>query len=176
MLSRRILQQITSAYEQKIPEKHDLIASHMDFFVKNRFDEANFQVIISGVQIADVVLNYFVDVLRFKERRDMENEEDYITSGKVAAFTCKWLIKLRPMTVEPCAEISKLSNQQVGRSRYANELFAIEHAQRIIGIDFSLQLKNELLHEFRQKKFSETQLYMTFEQAMGYYDHSKHSR
>jgi hypothetical protein len=176
MLSSKLINRIRAEYGAKIVDKHRFVFAHSLSFMEERFHEDKFNALVAGTQITDIIHNYFVDVLRFKERRGMDDGQDFVTCGKVAAFTCKWIIKLRPILVEPIqGKMDSLSLEERFNYRYANEIFAIEHAERIIskhiGVDFSLpaRLRNELRYDFRQKKFSETQLYMIFEHAMGYY-------
>ena len=144
-ISKKLLDEVKKVYGQKIQDKHKNISVHASEFINKHFPEDSHQIIISGSQITDVVYNYFVDIHRFKERRGMDVGNAHISDGKIAAFTAKWIVRLRPICVEPI------------------------NAEHILGMSFNDRLYRELAFEFRQKKLSETQLYMTFEQASGFY-------
>lgn len=167
-ISKKLLDEVKKVYGQKIQDKHKNISVHASEFINKHFPEDSHQIIISGSQITDVVYNYFVDIHRFKERRGMDVDNAHISDGKIAAFTAKWIVRLRPICVEPIN--TTLANaRDIVFSKYVNEIFAVEHAEHILGMSFSDRLYRELAFEFRQKKLSETQLYMTFEQASGFY-------
>lgn len=167
-ISKKLIEEVKATYGTKISEKHDNICVHASEFVKKHFADEAHQIIISGSQITDVVLNYFVDIHRFKERRGMDDDNSYVSNGKIAAFTAKWIVRLRPICVEPLSETSASPEEKVF-AKYVNEIFAIEHAELILNTSLSAKLYRELAFEFRQKKLSETQLYMTLEQASGFY-------
>jgi hypothetical protein len=166
----KLRDQITTIYGKKIGEKNDFIVEHALAFLKRFFfDDASITIVLSSDQIYDVVLNYFVDIQRFKERRDMQEEQT--SSGKIAAFTAKWLVKFKPLSVviQPNSQASEATTFI---ARHINEIFAVSHAERILGKEFPRKLFLELVLDFRQKKFSETQLYMVLEQHIGYYAHN----
>lgn len=168
-VSNHLKAQVFSKYGTKISAKYDLIYRHIRSFLNEHYpDEDQFTILISGDQISDVVLNYFVDIHRFKERRNMLDEKDRVSSGKIAAFTAKWLVKFKPITIIQTSP--NASNEITIFSRHINEIFATAHAELLIGKDLPKALVRELVFDFRQKKMSETQLYMTLEQCIGFYD------
>lgn len=171
-ISRTLLENVNKLYGKKIAEKHENISTHASRFLTSHFKESDFSMIVSAHQINDVVHNYFVDIQRFKERRDMHVNETYISNGKVAAFTAKWIMRLRPITVEPL-DLARATSRDVFFAKYINEIFAIEHAEHLLEVEVPEKLYKELAYEFRQKKLSETQLYMTFEQLTGFYATSR---
>lgn len=160
-------EQIRKLYGRKIEEKHDFTVEHAASFLKRFFlPDDQFDIGLSNDQIHDVVLNYFVDIQRFKERRDMGEEQ--ISAGKIASFTAKWLVKFKPLLVIPKNDVAmSIPTQFI--ARHINEIFAVSHIERIVGKPLPRKLFQELVLEFRQKKFSETQLYMTLERHTDYY-------
>ena len=171
-VSGRLLQDVRSIYGDKVSEKYDLTLSHAEKYIEEFFsDKTNFDIVISANQIAEVIVHYFVDIHRFKERREMVDADDFISAAKIAAFTAKWLIKFKPLTVEIKKQSRAIQTQQtLYFSTYINELFVVEHIQALIGTSVPKKLYLELIHEFRSKKLSETQLYMTLEQLTGFYN------
>jgi hypothetical protein len=163
----KLRDEVAAIYKEKIAEKNDFITEHAASFLRRFFlDSTTITVALSVDQIHDVVINYFVDIQRFKERRDMEGEQ--ISAGKIAAFTAKWLVKFKPFLVILDTNVAG-TEASIFIARHVNEIFAVTHAERILGKDFPRKLFLELVLDFRQKKFSETQLYMVLEQHIGYY-------
>lgn len=169
-IPRNLYEQIKSVYGKKIEQKTDFTIEHANVFLGTYFprDEVNIAAVLSCDQLTEVVLNYFVDIQRFKERRGMLDAGDQISAGKIAAFTAKWLVKFKPMLVVPLNG-HRMSDQTAFIARHINEIFAVSHVERILGKSLPKKLFQELMLEFREKKFSETQLYMTLEHHIGYY-------
>lgn len=175
-IPKKLLADITKIYQEKIAEKHESISKHAKLFTQEYFSdlsEDDCLVVISGDRITEIIQNYFVDIHRFKERHDMIGDNDWTSNGKIAAFTAKWLVKMKPITIV-------LSGTQTIQCRmlanYINEIFAIEHMSAILNFKsqnnlFKIhkKLQSELIYDFRQKKFSETQLYMLLEHITGFY-------
>jgi hypothetical protein len=167
-ISKKLVEEVKSEYKEKLLEKYDYLCINSRELIKQYLpDRDDLIVIISADQMTDVVLNYFVDVHRFKQRRDMTDANKFISAGKIAAFTVKWIVKLKPLMVQ-CPNNIDADVRFI--SRYINEIFAVAHAEDILNKKFPDKLIAELVFDFRQKKLSETQLYMTFEQIIGFYD------
>lgn len=175
-IPHKLLTEVLTVYGRKVSEKHELIHEHITRFISeyySDFSDDSCTIVISGDRITEIINNYFVDIHRFKERHDMVGDDDWTSNGKIAAFTAKWLIKMKPITViltgEHDTQCRMLSN-------YINEIFAVQHIifllnhkNRVNPVELHKRLKSELVFEFRQKKFSETQLYMLLESATGFY-------
>lgn len=168
-VSKHLTKIVLDKYGKKLADKHLLISRHIKKFLNEYYpNDDNFTIIVSGDQISDVVINYFIDIDRFKERRDMLSDSDKVSAGKIAAFTAKWLVKFKPITIIPMDQ-SKTTRETCVLSRHINEFFAVAHIEFLIEAPLEKTLVRELIFEFRQKKLSETQLYMTLEQCMGFY-------
>lgn len=107
--------------------------------------------VLEGVHLNTGVLysaleSYFIDIQRTKCFHDIE----FADSHKIAAYTVKWLLKLRPIMISAHIKSKDLSK----RTLLANEIFALIIALRTIDVDvnrISNKYISNLIYIFRYR-------------------------
>ncbi|MBF0232867.1 MAG: hypothetical protein HQK65_07495 [Desulfamplus sp.] len=99
--------------------------------------------------IANLVVAYFDDIDRMK---DYHFAIRLIDKHKIAAFTAKWIVKMRPVQFQ-----AKISNPKKN-TILANEIFALEAILSILGIsnvnNIPDSLSYNLIYMFRYRHFT----------------------
>lgn len=102
--------------------------------------------------LSNVVQSYLDDLARFKE---YHHEIKLADLHKVAAYTSKWIVFLRPILIS-CKELP--NNQKSVIILSSNELFALHCGLSIMGIKglggIEQKLRLNLLYTFRYRHFT----------------------
>lgn len=165
-MSQYILSQVKKKYGADIvlTEMAGLMGTARGF-VNTYFPEPGIASIRSQVLFAKVVESYLVDTLRFKERRDKADDDTYLDDARKMAFVVKWIVKCHPIAVGAPPSV-RMSDEQKNIIRNLSEMYALSHAQSILG-DFSKDVYSEILDDLKRGKFNASQLSIVFRLVTG---------
>lgn len=140
----------------------------------------------------EIIRSYFIDVIRYKEyhfsaddktdpvtgkaiqidpfseRWIDEVHEKLINESKVAAYTAKWILAYKPLTIisDASLDLNGAENpQHIQTKLYANinEVYALNCALSVLKVDYDDVPENridELIYNFRFRKFEEGLYFM----------------
>lgn len=109
---------------------------------ENHSSTERFEPIVNLHLLDHLVTSYFYDVIRYKEfhfpletRHECKENEDRINRYKIAAYTVKWIVRVKPLFIDDLESTNPMSEKQDALITTLNEQFAVFVATYILGIN-----------------------------------------
>lgn len=153
-----------------------------------KLDQERFVVYVDEHRIKQIVISYYLDVIRYKEYHfnpkpnsgDLpplskefteavhgHNSDKVIHKAKVAAFTAKWILRYLPIYVYPKRHVAlnKLTVLEKEKLDNVNFWFALDHSCSLIGRPAYLcpaNIVDMLLYHFKYRTIDDRSLMLVF--------------
>ena len=161
-MSEHILEQVKQKYGiERISDDVTNMALLAEGFIQKNFPEKYYFSIASPTLLRKTVDGYYVDMLRFAERRDKPFDEIFNSLSIRAAFVVKWVVKCHPLAIGAPGDIQP-DERKKHLIRYLNELYALTCALSILKCDISGRTYDELFEDIKRGKFTASQLAIIF--------------
>lgn len=187
--SKRIEQIIQDYYENRIQQKTNGLLKELKSYIDSKPDLENFEASIDIVAVDTLCYSYFIDIIKYKEYhispndkslnayspewvRGLHHEDDKIGKrlkfSKVAAFTAKWLLKYKPISVEIIDGIlpQDISPEERRIAASINEDFALLHSLQLLEVDSNKiedSILMDMVYHFRYRSFDERHFFVLYE-------------
>lgn len=157
-------------YQERVTELFDIITSYFVNVISDQFDfeEEGCFFCIDDTKLNHIVKSYFYDIIRYKEfhfsEEGVSTEEEihcikenggkYIDAAKQAAYMVKWILKVKPISIDK-DNVDELSEAQINICITLNEFLSYMYANAILKIEFDDVRAEDIVYQFHYRPYEE---------------------
>jgi hypothetical protein len=175
-------------YYDKARERYDNLVQYAESYIENiDFNDKLFSC-VDTIKVDAFITSYFLDVMRFKEyhfqpsvdglagyeRDKCVHAEKLLNSGKVGAFTTKWLIKYSPVVLIPKEGLG-LNHVEQTFLAFAPFAIALNFSLRLMDInprDVPVDIHRDILYHIRFRGFDDRSFMLYYNLLVRYFNNS----
>ena len=130
----------------------------------------SFIAVTSSDRIKHAVYSYFMDVIRYKEFHFNSYDggdihDNKINNYKIAAFTIKWILKVKPIFITPPKDY-ETNDKENAEINLINEQFCFSHALDILKIpadSLTPEVHDSFIYHLHYRNFDEATFFLLLE-------------
>jgi hypothetical protein len=187
--SQRVEKIIKDYYTKRLENKATSLVTELKSYIGSKEGLDSFEASVDFISVETLCYSYFIDVIKYKEyhlspkdknidpyspqwveslHHDDKEKGKRLKFSKVAAFTAKWLLKYKPISIQLIDGIlpQQVNPEEKRRASSINEDFALLHSLQLLEINdekLNSNLLMDMVYHFRYRAFDERHFFILYE-------------